>query len=162
MRAILVLVLFLAACSNQPSAATSPTPSPTPTPTATSSPSPSPSPLPITLPSIAQLSAPSGIVVWALVAGTRLFRSSDRGDTWVERSFPTGLANAEIAFADDTNGLLLSTGSPATQCQTQAASIWKTSDGAASSRQITPTGIVDTICKSGLASADATHALFTA
>src|SRR2546425_10254976 len=110
MRAILVLVLFLAAYSNQPSAATPPTPSPTPTQTATSSPSPSPSPLPITLPTLAQLSAPSGIVVWVLVAGTRLFRSSDRGDTWVERSFPS-LANAEIAFADDTNGLLLSTGS---------------------------------------------------
>src|SRR6266576_1534606 len=131
MRAIFVLVLFLAACSNQPNAATSPTPSPSasstpaapsPTPTASTSPSPSP----ISLPSIAQLSAPSGTVVWALVGGTRLFRSSDRGDTWAERSLPTGLANIEVAFADDTNGLLLSPGSPASQCQTQTVSIWKT------------------------------------
>src|SRR6266581_3925674 len=103
MRALLLLVLVLTACTTQPNAGTSPTPSPTasptpsPTPTPTSSPTPSPSP--IALPSIAQLSAPSGTVVWALVAGTRLFRSSDRGDTWVERSLPAGVSNAEIAFS---------------------------------------------------------------
>jgi photosystem II stability/assembly factor-like uncharacterized protein len=100
--------------------------------------------------------------VWALVAGTRLFRSSDRGDTWVERAVPRGLANVEIAFADDTNGLLLATGSPATQCQTQTVSIWKTADGAASWQQVTATGIADAMCKRGLASADATHAVVTA
>src|SRR5438445_12802697 len=126
MRALLVFVLVVAACSNQP-AATSPTPpttSPTPTPTpptTSQTPSATPSPSPITLPSIAQLSAPSGTVVWALVAGTRLFRSSDRGDTWTERSIPIGFANVEVAFADDKAGLLLGAGSPATQCQTQTA-----------------------------------------
>lgn len=166
MRALLVFVLVLAACSNQP-AATSPTPSatavattaaPSPTPTA----SPSASPSPITLPSIAQLSAPSGTVVWALVAGTRLFRSSDRGDTWTERSIPIGFANVEVAFADDKAGLLLGAGSPATQCQTQTASIGRTTDGAGTWQPLTPTGIADTRCKRGLASADTTHAFFTA
>src|SRR2546423_8915041 len=133
MRALVVLVVVLAACTTQPNAATSPTLSPTvsptasPTPTPTSSPTPSPSP--ISLPSIAQISAPSGIVVWALVAGTRLFRSSDRGDTWVERSLPVGLANVEVSFADDKVGLLLSTNTPATQCQTQTVTIWRTTDG---------------------------------
>src|SRR6267378_958421 len=126
MRALVLLVVVLTACTTQPNAAPSPTPSPTavattaaPYPTPTSSPSPSP----ISLRSIAQRSAPSGTVVWALVAGTRLFRSSDRGDTWVERSIPTGLANVEVSFASDTNGLLLSRGSPATQCQTQTVTI---------------------------------------
>jgi len=166
MRALLLLVVVLTACTTERNVATSPTPSPTAsataTPTQTPTSSPTASPSPITLPSFAQLSAPSGTVVWALVAGTRLFRSSDRGDTWVERSFPTGLANPEIAFADGTNGLLLNPGSPATQCQTQTVAIWKTADGAASWQQITATGIADGMCKSGLASADATHALLAA
>jgi photosystem II stability/assembly factor-like uncharacterized protein len=100
--------------------------------------------------------------VWALVAGTRLFRSSDRGDTWVERSIPTGLANVEVAFADDKVGLLLATGSPATQCQTQTVTIWRTVDGAGTWQQQAPNGIADARCKGGLASADATHAVFPA
>src|SRR5438876_6173660 len=135
MRVLLLLVVVLTACTTQPNAATSPTTSSTasPTATATQSPtsSPTPSPSPISLPSFAQLSAPSGTVVWALVAGTRLFRSSDRGDSWVERSMPPGLVSTEAAFADATNGLLLNTGA-ATDCQTQTAQIGKTTDGAAS------------------------------
>src|SRR5438034_7689619 len=167
MRAVFVLALFLAACSNQPNAATSPTPTPgatsttappSPTPTASSSPSPSP----ISLPSIAQISAPSATVVWALVGGTRLFRSSDRGDTWAERSLPTGLANIEVAFANDSSGLLLAAGTPATQCQTQTVTMWRTTDGAGTWQQLAPSGIVDAKCKHGLAPADATHTFFTA
>ena len=167
MRALLLVVLVLTACTTQPNAVSSPTPSPTAsataTPTQTPTSSPTPTPSPIALPTIAQLSAPSGTVVWALVAGQRLFRSSDRGDTWVERTIPPGLgANLEVSFADDTNGLVLSAGSAATQCQIQTVSIWKTADGAASWQQVAATGIADAMCKSGLASADATHALFTA
>jgi photosystem II stability/assembly factor-like uncharacterized protein len=100
--------------------------------------------------------------VWALVGGTRLFRSVDRGDTWVERSIPARLASVEVSFADDTNGLVLNAGSASTQCQTQTVSIWKTADSAASWQQIPATGIADAMCKSGLTSIDATHALFTA
>jgi photosystem II stability/assembly factor-like uncharacterized protein len=96
--------------------------------------------------------------VWALVGGTRLFRSSDRGDTWVERSPPVRLANVEVAFADDTNGLLLNPDSPPTSCQTQ---IWKTADGAGTWQLLPSTGIADARCKRGLASADMTHALLT-
>ena len=101
--------------------------------------------------------------MWALVAGTRLFRSSDRGDTWVERTMPPAPGgNVEVSFADDTNGFVLIPGSAATQCQVQTVSLWKTANGAASWQQITATGIADGMCKSGLASADATHAIFTA
>ena len=152
MRALLLLVLVLTACTNQPSASGVPTPAG----------SGKASPTPIALPSFAQLSAPSGTVVWALVAGTRLFRSSDRGDTWVERSLPPGQANIEVSFADDSNGLLLSAGSPAASCQTQTASIWKTADGAASWQQVSATGIADAMCKRDLAVGDVTRAFFTA
>jgi photosystem II stability/assembly factor-like uncharacterized protein len=152
MRALLLFVLVLTACTNLPGASTTPTPAS----------SGKASPSPIVLPSFAQLSAPSGTVVWALVAGTRLFRSSDRGDTWVERTLPPALVNVEIAFADDTNGVLLSPGSPATSCQTQTASIWRTADGAASWQQVTATGIADAMCKRGLTVGDTTRAFFTA
>lgn len=161
------LLVLLTACSAPPPASSATTAPPSAsstsasTPTPTASPSPTVPATPITLPSFAQLSAPSGTVVWALVAGTRLFRSSDRGDTWVERSIPTGLANVEVSFTDDANGLLLSTGVPAAQCQTQTVSIWKTTNGAASWQMIAPTGIADAMCKRFLSSADPTHAFFT-
>jgi photosystem II stability/assembly factor-like uncharacterized protein len=100
--------------------------------------------------------------VWALVAATRLFRSSDRGDTWTERSLPPGLSSTEAAFADDRNGLLLNTGPAGTQCQTQTVSLGKTVDGAATWQRVTATGVPDAMCKQGLASADATHALIAA
>jgi len=166
MRALLLLVLVLTACTTQPNAATSPTPSPTASPTATPTQtptsSPTPSPAPIPLPTIAQLSAPSGTVVWAFVGGTRLFRSSDRGDTWVERSTPPTLASTEFAFADDRNGLLLSTGAATSDCLTQTVLIGKTVDGAATWQRVEATGIADAMCKQGLVSVDSTHALLTA
>jgi photosystem II stability/assembly factor-like uncharacterized protein len=172
MRALFLLVLVLTACTTQPNAATSQTPSPTAsataTPTQTPTSSPTPSPSPIALPSFAQLSAPSTNVVWVLVGGTRLFRSSDRGDTWIERSLPAGVTNTEVAFSDGQtgdllrdHGLLLSTASPATQCQGQMATIWQTSDGAGQWQKVSSTGIADAMCKGGLAVADASHAFFT-
>lgn len=162
-----VPLVLLTACAPPPpasSASSAPPSLGTATPSATPPPSTvsTAKATPITLPSFAQLSVPSANVVWALVGGTRLFRSSDRGDTWVERTIPPGLANVEVSFADDTNGLLLSPGSPAGPCQTHTASIRKTADGAASWQQVTATGIADAMCKRGLASADATHAFFTA
>ena len=145
MRPLLAFVLVLAGCTSQPSA-------PTPVPTRS----------PIGLPSFAQLSAAGGTAVWALVAGTHLFRSLDRGDTWVERSLPPGLANIEVSFADDTIGVLLSAGSPASSCQTQTAAIWKTVDAAISWQQVSAAGIADPMCKRGLASGGSSRAFFTA
>jgi photosystem II stability/assembly factor-like uncharacterized protein len=101
-------------------------------------------------------------VIWALVAETRLFVSSDHGDSWQERSTPPGLTNIEIAFANDRDGFILNVGIPATECQTQSATIWRTSDGAASWQKLTSSGIADALCKSGLAAADAAHAFFAA
>src|SRR5205814_9903895 len=97
----------------------------------------------------------------AFVAGDRVLRSSDRRDTCVARSTAPGLVSTDASFADATNGLLLNTGT-ATDCQTHPAEIGKTTDGAASWQRVTATGIAAAMCKSGLASADASHALFTA
>jgi photosystem II stability/assembly factor-like uncharacterized protein len=101
-------------------------------------------------------------VIWALIGETRLFVSSDRGDTWQERSTPPGLTNMDIAFANDRDGLILNVGVPATDCQTQSVTIWRTSDGAASWQKLAPSGIADALCKSGLNSGDATHGYFVA
>jgi len=161
MRALLTLVLVLAACTTQPNAATSPTPSPTATSTATPTSSPV-TPTPIALPSFAQLSAPSGTVVWALVGGQRLFHSGDRGDTWQERTLPLPVINAEVAFTNDQNGLLLWAGSAATQCQAQLAVVSRTTDAAATWQKLPGTGIADGMCKRYLSSSDATHAYFAA
>ena len=159
-----LLLVLVTACAAPPPASSATTAPPSastvPTSNPTAPPSPSVSATPITLPSFAQLSAPSGTVLWALVAGTRLFRSSDRGDTWMGRTIPPGLTNVEVSFADDTNGLLLSPGP--TGCETQTASIWKTVDGAASWQLVTATGIADAMCKRGLAVSDAAHAFLTA
>jgi photosystem II stability/assembly factor-like uncharacterized protein len=101
-------------------------------------------------------------VIWALVGETRLFVSSDRGGTWQERSTPPGLTNIDIGFASDRDGLILNVGVAATECQTQSATIWRTSDGAASWQKVASTGIADALCKTGLAVPDATHAFFAA
>jgi photosystem II stability/assembly factor-like uncharacterized protein len=168
MRALLLVALVLSACTTEPNAAGSPTPSPTATATAAApSPTPttSPSPSPITLPSIAQISAPNANVIWALVAEKRLFVSADRGNTWQERSAPpalTNIENIEIAFAGDREGFILNVGVPASVCQAQSVAFWRTGDGAGSWQTVTSSGIADPLCKSGLTAADATHAFFTA
>ncbi|MEK6206394.1 MAG: hypothetical protein AABM32_02025 [Chloroflexota bacterium] len=165
MRALLVLVLVLTACTSQPNAAASPTPSltasPTVTPNQTPTSAPTPSPSSISLPTTAKLSAPTGSVIWALVAEKRLFVSSDRADTWQERSTPPALTNIEIAFANDRDGLILNVGIPATQCQTQTVTIWHTTDGAGTWQQLAPSGIADAMCKRFLVSADSSHGLLT-
>ena len=112
--AILVTVL-VAGCSTAPVVASSASPSPSPTvaaaspsaivPPATSSPSPTVVRTPIPLPSTAQIDAPSGNVVWVLVGDQngRLFRSTDRGDTWRESALPS-IAPVVLSFIDDREG----------------------------------------------------------
>lgn len=160
--AFVIVLLLTAACGG---AAASPSPVPTsasPSPTATkpsptASAAPSASPTPIVLPSIAQVSAPSSNVVWTLVAGSRLFRSTDRGGTWDEHALPSMAINPEISFVTDREGWLASVGSPATQCQSQSISIWHTTDAGATWQQAATTGIADAQCKRSLSFTDAEH-----
>lgn len=120
------------------------------------------------MPSFAQLSAPSGNVVWALVAGTRLFRSIDRGETWEER--PVGLSvlgpNYQIAFIDATSGWLATPGSPATQCMFQsvglartvdAGSVWTPLFEARPPTEPDVSGLANGRCKGGVSFVDAQH-----
>ena len=172
----LLFVLTLAACgapaattSASPSvAAASPTPTSTPTPTAapttaapTATAAPAASATLIPLPNVAQLSAPSASVVWALVASTRLFLSTDRGDTWKEQKLPAQTTGALMSFIDDHEGWL-APGTPGAPCQTQPFALAHTADAGATWSPLTVTGISPSQCPNNLAFRDPTNGLVSA
>jgi len=174
MRRLALAVLVLAnACSpaatspsQTPTATTAPTRTATaqPTPSPTSAPTASPTKSPIPQPTFALISAPSADVVWTLVGGTRLFRSTDRGTTWQERNLPDTplVAQGDIAFVNDREGWVTAPGSPATQCQTQSVAVWHTGDGAATWERVYQSDFAtDPMCKGGLAFADAQRGWIT-
>jgi photosystem II stability/assembly factor-like uncharacterized protein len=112
-------------------------------------------------------------VVWALVAGTRLFRSTDRGDTWEERPVLTDpLGRNEVAFMSQTEGWLVRPGQPGTQCTFQSVGMAHTVDAGAKWDQIVvadplatstgPSGLADRQCKGGLTFADAQRGFLSA
>jgi photosystem II stability/assembly factor-like uncharacterized protein len=107
------------------------------------------SPTPIPMPTNVQLSAPSSTVVWAMVAGTRLFRSIDRGDSWQERPIPSSPA-IRVSFVSDRDGWLLSGGSTVAPCPLQSVKIWHTTDGAMTWIEAMSAGIADAGCKDGI------------
>jgi photosystem II stability/assembly factor-like uncharacterized protein len=137
------------------------TAAPTPAPIPGTIPGTIPAATPIVLPSVAQISAPSATVVWALVAGTRLFRSTDRGDTWQERPLPAQPANPLVSFIDDHEGWLATTGSPATQCQSQSIGILHTVDAGVTWQPLNVSGIDAAQCKNSLTFTDGTHGFVT-
>lgn len=170
------LLVLLSACSAPPPASSATTAPPsvstTPTSTLTASPLPTVAATPITLPSTAQLSAPSGTVVSAFVADSRLFRSTDRGDAWQERSaaLPSG-PNREIAFVSDTGGWLATYSSAGTQCDVQTVGITHTADAgatwdpmvsAAVAPAAEPPGTGGPRCKERLATVDAQRGFLSA
>ena len=97
----------------------------------TPSPSPSQSPGSIPMPTDARISAPSPDVVWALVAGQRLFRSTDQGLTWQEHNLPAGSLFSDISFVDESDGWVLLGGPSAGQCSYGGATVWQTTDAGA-------------------------------
>jgi photosystem II stability/assembly factor-like uncharacterized protein len=163
----IALVLLMTACapssaSPSPSATTTFTVTVRPTATPSSPPPASAAPTPITLPSIATISATSGDFVWALVAGTRLFRSSDRGATWEERGVPPSIPIGDIAFINALQGWLSSPGPPATQCQSQSVGIYQTSDAGATWPRIYQSDAAsDTLCKGALYFVDVQRGFLT-
>lgn len=174
------LLALLTACAAPPPASSATTAPPAastaPASTPTASPSPAVSATPITLPSTAQLSAPSGTAVWAFVADSRLFRSTDRGDTWQDRSAALpGYPNREIAFISDTDGWLATFSSVATSCQNQSVGITRTTDGGGkwdplviaamespAEPPVEPPGTGRTRCKEHLASVDGQRGFLSA
>jgi len=89
----------------------------------------------------------------------RLFRSADRGDTWVERTTPSNAANIRISFLDDREGWLLSGGSGQTPCPAETVTIWHTTDGAATWVETGTAGIAEAGCKGGISAVGPTTAL---
>jgi hypothetical protein len=137
-----------------------------------------PSPAPIT--GDLQLSAPSSRVVWGLVAGLYLFRSTDQGATWQRRTMPenaAGTAKAHIAFADDHDGwvsfvvdspdCMNFTASSTRRPVTQAVQIYRTVDGAvtwtlvdsAVDGQVSAVGLPLEQCKAAFDFSDSQHGL---
>lgn len=105
------------------------------------------SPTPIPMPTFAEISPASGGVVWVFVAGHRLFRSLDRGDTWEERPLPLDAVNAQISFVDDREGWLATVGSPGTQCTFQSVAISHTTNAGETWQPLPAAGIGDRQCK---------------
>jgi photosystem II stability/assembly factor-like uncharacterized protein len=167
------LLVLLPACTAPPPASSATTASPplTAMPSASASPPtvPTAAATPITLPSSAQVSASSGIVVWAFVADSRLFRSTDRGDTWQDRSAALpGSPNREIAFISDNEGWLATPGPAGTQCTFRSVGIAHTVDAGSKWDQLvvgtasSSAGIADSQCKERVAFADAQRGFLSA
>jgi photosystem II stability/assembly factor-like uncharacterized protein len=139
---------------------------------ASPTPLPSPTPTQLFLPQTAQLSAPSADILWVYFAQGLLFRSTDRGDTWVQRSLPTQSlsSSANVTFVDDQHGWLFAGGSQETQCNGDGTVIWQTADGAASWTQVASidgtapgsSGIAYAQCKESLSFVDLTNGFLTA
>jgi photosystem II stability/assembly factor-like uncharacterized protein len=172
---IAALLFLLTGCTRPASTAPSalPTQSVAPSATATASPTagasassgPVSSATPIPMPNTAQLSAPSANVVWALVAGSRLFRSTDRGETWQDRSaaLDSLAVSRDISFISDSEGWQATTGPSDAACPVQSLGIAHTTDGAATWSPVVaavppagtnPSGLFGGPCKSGLTFAD--------
>jgi photosystem II stability/assembly factor-like uncharacterized protein len=136
-----------------------------------SSPTPNPNPVDrIPMPTTAQLSVPSSNVVWALVANSALFRSTDKGNAWEQRSLPAAIGGGglpEVSFVDDRLGWLLHPAVAASQCSGQGAEIWRTTDGAGTWQRVAyldqqNPGLGFGQCKGSLSFVDATHGFVAA
>lgn len=103
--------------------------------------------------------------MWALTDGSRLFRSSDHGDTWEERSAwrDACCPFRQVAFISDREGWLATPSVPGTQCQFQSVGIAHTTDAGTNWDQFfvpappsstDPSGLANGQCKSGLVFTD--------
>ena len=90
------------------------------------------------------------------MAGTRLFRSTNRGDTWEERALPRVSNPQSFAFVNEREGFLLVAGAPGAGCASGVPEIWRTSDCAATWDKV-PSSASDP-CRSDIAAASATEA----
>ena len=142
-----------------PSAAASPTPSqlPTPTPSIVAGVLAKPS---IALPTNAQLSAPSSAVIWVLVQGEYLFRSTDRGTHWEQRPiigpFFGGVQLLEMSFVNEQEGWL-TVGGPrpgSAACAQYSVSVWHTTDAGTTWQLLPSAGLAADQCKDGLSFVD--------
>ena len=95
----------------------------------------------------------NGNNVWYTTNKGRIYKSSDKGNTWVVylspiADFVSAEVNGNISFSDSQNGILVD----------NSANVYKSVDGGASWDQLTPNGPVYT---SGLCYIDGTNTIFT-
>lgn len=163
----LATTALLASCQGSPAIQTSSSPpSASPPTSAPSAPLPGvliPPSTPIVLPADAVLSAPSREVVWVVIEGSYLYRSTDRGNTWQQRPLPPhagGGTPAQPAFVDDHQGWLFYGGVPETQCNGDTAEVWRTTDAGTTWQlvaHILPGSAGYAQCKEGLSFIDPMH-----
>lgn len=115
-------------------------------------------PSPIVLPDSAQLSVPSSNVVWVLVHDRYLYRSTDRGGTWVQRPLPPaqGAQLPGISFINGSEGWF-SSGGNANDCTANHGGVWHTTDAGTTWAFLGSTGIVGAGCIQGLSFVDSLH-----
>lgn len=112
------------------------------------------------MPSGALISAPSSNVVWVILGGEVLYRSTDRGTTWEQRGLPPVRHPGWIAFISDLEGWVTTTDPTGTGCPGNYR-IWRTVDGGASYEEIDPKSLTGSACTGALVFADREHAFLT-
>jgi photosystem II stability/assembly factor-like uncharacterized protein len=125
---------------------------------------------PIPMPDSAQLSAPSGDVVWVLVANQYLFRSTDYGKTWEQRPVPPSegrLPRSEISFVSQSEGWLTTGADPMLQlnpdpCQMDPTVLWHTTDAGMNWREVGTKIVPDAGCKDSLSFVDSSRGFLVA
>ena len=117
------------------------------------------------MPEAVQLSAPSGDVVWANIGGHGLFRSTDGGNNWSQRSLPNELGiflALSISFVNNREGWVLGVRYLSVpQCAEEAA-LWHTTDAGATWKQLTTTGLASMQCEEEISFVDSAHGLLIA
>ena len=117
----------------------------------------------IDLPAGAQLSAPSPNVVWALMVDLYLYRSTDRGATWIQEPLPPPqgrLPQPEVSFVNEAEGWVIRSGSAAAQldpCAIQATAVWHTTDAGTTWQLLPSKGIATSDCKTGISFVDSSR-----
>jgi photosystem II stability/assembly factor-like uncharacterized protein len=102
-----------------------------------------------------------------------LFRSTDRGDTWEQRTLPAAYSTGGypvVSFVDAQHGWYSRGGVPETQCNGAGEEIWQTADGGASWQRVAavthdqpgPSGIGYAQCKASLSFVDTKHGFLAA
>jgi photosystem II stability/assembly factor-like uncharacterized protein len=118
---------------------------------------------PISNATVIQLSTPSTNVAWALADHAHLYRSTDLGISWNQRSMPSDSGTKSVvSFIDDHEGWLLAPGSPTTHCQAGPADIWHTVDAGTTWARLGTQGIASSQCKNGIWFFDSRHGVVVA
>jgi len=120
-------------------------------------------PTPLYGPGETLITAPSNQVVWVLINSAYLYRSEDRGATWEQRPLPPHIMlPPAISFVSESEGWLLTTGSPETQCNAESQVIWHTVDAGTTWQPLPGSGIAEAQCKENISFVNSRQGFLTA